>query len=147
MHRFEKEDLKAAPPGTFRTQLPVRFQDVDAAGIVFFARIFDYVHAAYEEFLASVGHPLPTILAQGKWAAPLRHAEADYLAPSRFGDVLTIELVRAHVVETEIALGWRLTSDAGPSPRAVVQTVHAFVTLPRFERCAVPPDIVQALTQ
>lgn len=149
MIRFEKKQLISATTVLSRTQLAVRFQDIDAAGILFFARIFDYAHAGYEHFLAECGHALPEVIRDARWAAPLRHAEADYLAPCRFGDQLSVELVAASVEETEISLGFRLSkvdppSHASPSV-AVVQTVHTFVSLPSFERRPVPPEIVQKL--
>ena len=34
---------------------PIRFQDVDAAGVLFFGRIYDYCHQAYEELWAAAG--------------------------------------------------------------------------------------------
>jgi len=148
LNRFEKKSLILASEVATRTEVVVRFQDVDAAGIVFFARIFDYVHVAYEEFLSAVGHPLPKVLAERAWAAPLRHAEADYLEPCRFGDRLTVELVAAVVEESEISLGWRLSGPgAADRPKAVAQTVHTFVALPAFSRCPVPAEIAEKLAQ
>lgn len=144
--RFEKKALGTSTTCLFRTEMPVRFQDVDAAGIVFFARMFDYVHGAYEEFLAQTGNALAEVIADRRWAAPLRHAEADYLSPARFGDRLIVELVAGESSETEIALGWRITKKGASSPpAAVVQTVHAFVSVPSFERMKVPSEIVDAL--
>ena len=33
----------------FVTQLQVRFGDVDPAGIVYFPKIYDYIHEAFED--------------------------------------------------------------------------------------------------
>ena len=52
---FQRDDLLAAPAG-FTHRMLARFQDVDAAGIVFFARIFDYFHDAYVAFFAAHGN-------------------------------------------------------------------------------------------
>ena len=147
MIRFDKRELSERNTVAHVTEVPVRFQDVDAAGIVFFARFFDYAHAAYEDFLAAAGHPLPAVLRAKEWAAPLRHAEADYLTPVRFGDHLTIELVAAHLEESEATLGfrvWRSKSDVKPA--ALVQTVHTFVTAESFERRSIPDDIRRKLS-
>ena len=147
MFRFDKKQLGAAESVAHSTVLPVRFQDVDAAGIVFFARMFDYVHAAYEEFLAAAGHPLPSVLKDKRWAAPLRHAEADYLAPARFGDSLVVELVAAHLEESEISLGWRIRAESGSGkPTALLQTVHTFVSAENFQRTRVPDEIIRKLS-
>lgn len=147
MFRFEKRVLGERKTAAFAAEVAVRFQDVDAAGIVFFARFFDYVHEVYEGFLSSVGLPLPQVLRDKSWAAPLRHAEADYLRPAKFGDVLLVELVAAHSEESEIALGWRITlKGQSEKPCAIVQTVHTFVRPEDFQRIPVPVEISQKLT-
>lgn len=146
MYRFDKRVLGERTTNAFSAEVAVRFQDVDAAGIVFFARFFDYVHGAYEGFLASAGLPLPQVLRDRSWAAPLRHAEADYLRPARFGDVLLIELVAAQSDESEVTLGWRIISKGQPEkPCAIIQTVHTFVRPDDFRRISVPSEISQKL--
>ena len=45
----------------------VPFQDIDAAGIVFFARIFDYFHNAFVAHLRARGVSLPEVIAGGEW--------------------------------------------------------------------------------
>ncbi len=152
MIRFDKKKLSAQTALIHKTEFRVGFQDVDAAGIVFFARFFDYAHLAYEEFLRGAGCELSRILAQKEWAAPLRHAEADYLLPLRFGDLLSIRLVAAHVEESEITFAWLIVRVGSVVEEAVeervsaiVQTVHTYVTLPDFKRCPVPQAIVDKL--
>lgn len=146
MNRFDKKMLSSRTTSAFRTELAVRFQDVDAAGIVFFARYFEYVHEAYEGFLAEAGHPLAEVIREKKWAAPLKHVEADYFAPLRFGERVSVSLAAAEAQESEINLGWRLSNARNPEQVfAVAQTVHTFVELPRFVRTAVPESIAAAL--
>lgn len=147
MNRFDKRELSSRAASAHRINLAVRFQDVDAAGIVFFARYFEYVHLAYESFLAEAGHPLAEVIREKKWAAPLKHVEADYFSPLRFGDELGVSLVAAEVQDSEISLGWRLACIRGEDELvcAVAQTVHTFVELPRFVRTPVPASIAAAL--
>jgi len=144
MKLIDRKQLFEAGPPLFQISVDVRFQDIDAAGIVFFARIFDYAHLAYERFLAKCGYPLAVVLREGQFAAPLRHAEADYRAPLRYGDELTIELSVALVADSEITLGFRVVR-ADAKVCAVVQTVHTFVSPADFQRRSVPSAIVQAL--
>jgi YbgC/YbaW family acyl-CoA thioester hydrolase len=109
MVRFEKSDLGEKKVALFSESLHVRFQDVDAAGVVFFARFFDYVHQGYEALLRKVGVDLPGVLRSKECAATLRHVEADYRAPAFFGDLLAVEMVVAEVEVREISIGWRFT--------------------------------------
>lgn len=144
MFRFDRQELRSSLASVHAEELSVRFQDIDAAGIVFFATVFDYFHAAYEGFLRRAGCPLPEALTHRLWAAPLRHAEADYFAPLLFGDQLSIHIGAAHVEETEIVLGYRVVRADG-TVCAVGQTVHTFVNPETRKRCSVPAEIVSYL--
>jgi acyl-CoA thioesterase FadM len=59
--------------------------------------VLAYCHDVYVEFLAANDTPLPKVLEQRAWVAPIRHAEADYLKPLKFGDPVEVCLVRAHL--------------------------------------------------
>lgn len=144
MERFDKKELSQSERRIFEWTQRVRFQDIDAAGIVFFARFFDYVHGAYEAWLGELGLPLARVLQGRLWAAPLRHVECDYFAPARFGDELCIVLARAAVEESEISLGW-VVRNANRPAIAVVQTVHTFVDPATFRRVSVPSEVQAAL--
>jgi YbgC/YbaW family acyl-CoA thioester hydrolase len=139
---FERERLKRAEAG-FVHRTSARFQDVDAAGIVFFARVFDYFHDAYAAFLAEGGLPLPEILRARAWAAPLRRAEADYLSPIRFGDPLEVALVHADWEASTLSVGYRV-STPGSKTAAVGVTQHVIVDVASFSRIE-PPEPLRAL--
>ena len=121
----------------------VRFQDVDAAGIVFYARVFDYFHDAYVAFLRARGAPLERALQDRSWVAPLRHAEAEYLRPLRFGDAFTVTLVRVEVEETEFHIGYRI--DANGEASCLGRTRHVSVDPVTFRRSPLPPTLRKAL--
>ena len=123
----------------------VRFQDVDAAGVVFHARVFDYFHDAYVNFLRATGVPLEEALRDGAWAAPLRHAEADYQRPLRFGQEVTVSLALAAVDETEYVIRYRVEVEDGVACEG--RTVHVSVDPENFRRRAVPDVLRRALAQ
>jgi 4-hydroxybenzoyl-CoA thioesterase len=76
---------------TFHTQLKVRFGDEDHARIVYFPRFFHFFHVAFEDFFEAEIHPYRESLDhQIGW--PAVHAEADFLSPLRFGDVVDFEV-------------------------------------------------------
>lgn len=149
MFRFERDALKQLPEGAFVRRVDVRFQDVDAAGIIFYARVLDYCHDAYVDFLAKAGFPLHEALT-GPWIAPIRHAEADYLKPMRFGDRIGVALVAAHLEPaedpTEVTIGYRIARVADGELAAVGQTVHTFVDAATFRRTPIPEPLRNALT-
>jgi 4-hydroxybenzoyl-CoA thioesterase len=76
----------------FRTQVPVRFGDVDHAGIVYYPKFFIYFHEAFEDFFDENGHAYHALLNQRRVGFPTVHIETDYKLPLRYGDALDIEL-------------------------------------------------------
>jgi len=138
MHRFTRDDLKLRPLNAFAERRSVRFQDVDAAGIIFYPRLLEYFHDAYVSFLAAVGTPLPEVLRSGRWLSPVRHAEADYFRPLRFGDEVEVALVRAHLEPTEVTLGYRVARSDSDEVCVVGQVVHTFLDAATFRRTDIP---------
>lgn len=150
---LSRDALLAAPAG-FSLELPVRFQDVDAAGIIFFARVLDYCHDGYVGFLSAAGCPLHQTLAAREWIAPLVHAEADFIRPLRFGQRVVVHLVGARQRGSVYTIGYRLERPADVDPAsgqqpgeavAVGQTVHIVVDPQRFTRIATPEPLQAAL--
>ncbi len=123
----------------------VRFQDVDAAGIVFFARVFDLFHDAYVEALRAHGIDLARVLDARTWAAPLTACDAKFRRPMRFGDELRVD-IRAELVGRDLVLRYsvRAASD-GASEHASGTTTHAFVDRATFARIEPPEELRVAL--
>ncbi len=127
---FTRTELEAAnAPYVYRCA--ARFQDVDAAGVVFFARVFDYFHDAYLAFMEEGGMPHAEVVRARVWGAPIRRAEADYLSPIRFGDALEVGLVRAAWEGSKLAVGYRLSVRGGKTA-AVGVTHHVIVDVAKF---------------
>lgn len=139
MFTFERAVLKAGVPEPVEYRTEVRFQDVDAAGFVFFARVLDYFHDAYVAWLGVLGQPLNQVLAEQRWAAPLKHASADYLRPLRFGDQITVEIGPVRLEDSELTVGYRLC--CGDGLHCVGQTVHVFVSPSTFKRVPPPAEL------
>src|SRR5690242_13370475 len=129
MFRFERDELRQSNDAGYARERAIRFQDVDAAGIIFYARAFELCHDLYVEFLNEVGLPLHESL-KGPLIAPIRHAESDYLRPLRFGDRVEVALVAARPgpasPPTEVTFGFRISKLPAREPSILVQSVHTF---------------------
>ena len=145
MHRFDRDELKLSRPHAFVDRRAIRFQDIDAAGIIFYPRVLEMFHDVYVAFLAFAGAPLPEVLRTGTWIAPVRHAEADYFKPLRFGDPVAVEICRAHLSETEATLGYRIARSENGEVCVVGQVVHTFVDRASFKRTPIPEPVRLAL--
>lgn len=138
----KNEILAAQNPG-FVHRYSVRFQDIDAAGIAYFPTIISFLHDAYVAFLEEAGVDLAALVRAGDYALPLRHAEADFLRPIRFGEKLEIELVRRMDGPQEVTLYYRVTGSG--EAKAVGSTVHVFVDRRTFQRTEPPAALRRAL--
>jgi YbgC/YbaW family acyl-CoA thioester hydrolase len=143
--RFTREELVAAPVGIFRREMAVRLQDVDAAGVVFFVRVLEAAHDALMAYIAESGFSAPEMLEAGVLVTPVKHAEADYLAPLRFGDRVEIELVCARVQATEATVGVRLVRLPERKIAAVAQIRQVCVEVKSGARAPMPAPLAAAL--
>jgi 1,4-dihydroxy-2-naphthoyl-CoA hydrolase len=85
----------------FLYQRTIRFQDTDAAGVVYFANTLAMCHDAYEASLIAAGIEVRQFFKAGGEAGgkdiiiPIVHAKADYLRPAFCGDRHEIQLTPA----------------------------------------------------
>ncbi|MEO7110701.1 MAG: thioesterase family protein [Polyangiaceae bacterium] len=137
-----RETIVEAP--IFTADRSVAFQDVDAAGIVFFVRFFEYCHDVLFAFLGSRGIAMPEVLANGTWGAPLAHVEADYMIPLRFGDRFTVAITEVAIGTSSMRVDYRVSS---PREKSVCSAhmVHVFIDRASMRPCPAPEAVREAL--
>lgn len=131
-------------PVLFTCERDVLFQEIDAAGIVFFARLFDYCHDAFFAFLKSRGLSMAKVMEDGIWGSPLAHAEADYAAPLRFGDRVRVEIVGVDLGNTSMRVASRVVDSTGKIACSAI-LVHVFVDRATGRPCTIPAEVREAL--
>ena len=136
---FTREEIEGATSVRWSEARVVRFQDVDAAQIVFYPRVLEYFSDAYVAMLLAGGFDLPGELALGS-LLPLVHAEADYLKPLRFGDATHVEVARVRLGETSFTVGYRVRLASGRAA-AIGQTVHVCLDRASFRPQAIPERV------
>jgi len=132
---------------TFTT--PVRFSDVDHAGIVYFPRFFHMFHLAFEElWRARIGpRAYVELLDRDRIGFPAVHAACEFQAPLRFGDTAEIELTVARLGTQSITFHYRVyrVDERDRTLCADGQVVCAVVDLARFVAVAVPERVLAIL--
>ena len=120
----------------------VRFQDIDAAGILFFARAFEYFHDAYAALLEARSIDLPAIIRERRWGAPLAHAEADFKTPMRYGDRVVVAILRGVVGTTSLKVFYEVRAeDDATRVHCTGMTAHVFIDLASFATRGVPDEV------
>lgn len=142
MTEFTLDELMTSP-ARFTAPMTVRFQEIDAAGIVFYPRFFEYFHDAYALALDQGGASLARGVNAREWAAPLKRVTADYFRPLRFGDPFVVAIVGVKIEGTDVHVGFRVHL-AGAEVAAVGTALHVFVDPKSFRRARALPDVVRS---
>ncbi len=129
----------------FAYPVRVRFQDIDAAGIVFYARFFDWAHEAFEEWMRTRGTTIAELTSVRDVGMPLVHAEADYAGPARHDDRLVVRVADVELRPRSVQFTFSIEGDDG-SPRATVKHVHACIDMARFRAREWPERLRTALS-
>ncbi len=126
----------------------IRFQDTDAAGVVYFANILAISHEAYEASLGAAGIDLKDFFSGRDLAVPITHAHADFLRPLFCGDRVTIHLTPRQISDTEFEVEYQLVlSDRPEKQVSRAMTRHVCVQPATRTRIALPIVILQWLEQ
>ena len=136
------------PP--FRFVTPVRFADVDHAGIVYYPRFFHLFHLTFEElWRARMGaRAYVDLLDRDRIGFPAVHAECDFAAPLRFGDTAAIDLTVTRLGGKSVHFRYRVWKDGDPAVLcADGKVVCAVVDLARFTATAAPAHVLALLQE
>ena len=131
---------------TFETSVTIRFEDADPAGIVFYPRAIALAHGVVEDLIRQ------TELGWHGWfenhglAAPVRHAEADFLAPMRACETLQARAWVEKLGETSGTFIVEFLGKEGET-RARIGTVHVLVDRGTKQPVELTPEVRRALEQ
>lgn len=112
----------------------VKLRDTDAAGVMYFARQFDFAHDAYQEYVTMKGYSFRRLLDENKFMQAIVHAESDYSAPVRCGDRITVQVRAERIGTTSFTIAYEILCNGEPAGEA--KTVH--VTIDRVTREPIP---------
>ncbi len=123
---------------------PIKFEDVDAANIVFFARFLNYAHEAMERFFAPLEGGYAGLILERRIGLPAVRVEADYAAPVRYGQALRIETSIVRIGRRSATLRYRMHRVHDGVLSAELR--HTVVTTDLVQLVSVPmPEDVRAL--
>ena len=124
----------------YKHPITIPFQDIDAAGVVFFVHLFRYAHESYEAFMGDIRQPLDRLLAEGKNHLPIVHAEADYHRPLHYGEQVVLELSVVALANSSFCLAYRCMSSDGIC-YAEIKTVHVALDAQTKKKIIIPASL------
>ena len=99
-----------APPqatGPFRTSIRVRYQETDAAGVVYYSNYLVYFEVARVEALRAVGLPITEVERRGV-ILPAVSANCTYHSPAHVDDLLEVAMWTEHVGRASFGFGYEV---------------------------------------
>ncbi len=126
----------------------VRFQDTDAAGVVYFANVLAMCHEAYEASLAASGINLKAFFSNPSVAFPIIHASVDFYRPMFAGDRLTIQLTPKQLAGDEFEIAYQVfCGEVAARSAAKALTKHVCIDAVTRTRKQLSEEFIQWMRQ
>lgn len=127
----------------FKAKVPIRFNQADPGGILFFGNVYPIAHDVYEDFVKALGFTWNEWFANPEWAVPIRHSSCEYFAPMFAGKMIDVEVKVERVGDSSFTLRYEFKSDR---PHCKVELVHTFIDKKTFGKRTMPSEIRGKLT-
>ncbi|MCH8942594.1 MAG: acyl-CoA thioesterase [Bacteroidetes bacterium] len=126
---------------TFKTK--INFFDCDPEGILFYGRIFQLCHEAYEAMIESFN------LKDSYWGnenfiVPIIHCEAKYRKPLLAGETTEIEITVTNLKNSSFELTYLCKNNKG-EVTSNVRTVHVFVNRTDWKKTKISEEVKKGL--
>lgn len=127
----------------FTVRKIVTFYDCDPAGIIFFSRVFEFAHSAYEQLIQSI--PMDEdYWNNDKFVVPIIKSESTYLKPIKYGDEIIISVRVSDLRSSSFELDYQMADPDGEL-LSCVKTVHVFVDKKSWKKLELPEYITERL--
>jgi 1,4-dihydroxy-2-naphthoyl-CoA hydrolase len=126
----------------------VRFQDTDAAGVVYFANVLAMCHEAYEASLAASDINLKVFFINPDRAIPIVHASVNFYRPMFPGDRLIIQVKPKQIADNEFEIAYQVFLEAvAEKSAAKALTKHVCIDAVNRTRKQLSEELIQWLRQ
>jgi len=121
----------------------INFYDCDPAGILFYARVYEICHAAYESLIESFD------IGEDYWNSPdyivpVINSEAFYHRPVKYGEEITIEINVKQLKTTSFELNYLVKNSRGEKC-IIAKTVHVFVSKESMKKTNITGKVYKGL--
>jgi 1,4-dihydroxy-2-naphthoyl-CoA hydrolase len=126
----------------------IRFQDTDAAGVVYFSNVLAICHEAYEASLLSAEFNLKDFFRNPEVAIPIVHASVDFFRPMFCGDRVSVELTPHQLNDNSFEIAYEIFPDPKLTQNCLAKALTRHVCINPRDRRRQPlsPPMIQWLT-
>ncbi|MGA1790892.1 MAG: acyl-CoA thioesterase [bacterium] len=123
----------------------IKLYQTDAAGILFFSRLFEVVHDAYQDFLDKAQFGISEILKNRDFLTPVIHAEADYKMPLEAGDAIEVRINIGEIGRSSYTLLYDILKNNQIAGQ--VKIIHVSVDRRSGKKIGIPERLKDILLQ
>ena len=128
----------------FRRERLIRFSDCDPAGIVFYPQYFIMFNGLVEDWVnEGLGLGYQNLIVDRRVGLPTVSLQADFVAPSKMGDLVTLSLSVARLGGSSLTLA--LSCDGADGPRMKFRQVLVTTSLKTHRAIELPADMREAI--
>jgi len=120
---------------------PVRFEEVDGANIVFFARYVHFAHEAMEHFFSPLEGGYPRLTMERKVGFPAVDLRSQWTAPMRYGDALRIETTVVRIGRRSYVLRYRMFRESDGALSCTIDHTVVTCDLVAMQSIDMPADV------
>lgn len=124
---------------SYKSQIHIHFDEADPAGIAFFGNIFHKIHQTYEDFLRHMDIDLKEWFLNPQTIAPIRHTEAEYLAPLLPFE--TYDVVTKVLSLSESTFRLEFTIEKKNKKHVIVSTTHVCCSVAEMKKVPIPKNL------
>ncbi len=129
----------------YRTTIPVRFGDVDKAGIVYYPVIFHYLHIAQENFFAEyIGVPYHRLIDDERLGFPTVSDSTQFYKPLKYGDMLEIEVHISRVGRSSVIFEFQIYRQGEIELMVRSTETKVAVNMDSWEKMEIPENYREA---
>ena len=122
----------------------IKLYQTDAAGLLFFSRLFEIAYDAYQDLLERSQLRLSEILKNEHFLTPVVHAEADYRVPLEAGDHVEVKITVANIGRSSCTLLYDIVKNNQIAGK--VKTILVCIDKRFGEKISMPERLKEILT-
>ena len=123
----------------FRRRYPIRFGDIDHAGIAFYPALLRLCHDAFEDAWAhGMGRPYQGVCDDEHLGFPAVHIDADFSAPLRYGNEVEVVVAITRIGTKSVTWRYQFIRQPDGVPAAELKVTTGVVDLRTFTSCELP---------
>ena len=122
----------------------IKFPDCDPAGVIYFAKIFDIAHQAYESFLSDA-EELPDYFRSEEIALPIIKADAMFFKPLKLHEEINVVLFITSISKSSYTIKYEFV-DENLITKAEATTIHVVIDKKVGTKASIPAELMTYLS-